>query len=197
MLHYAAYTLPVLFTPGTPRHVIARPFRHKLFRARQLGEAYGFLQLMIYHLQQEERFLARLAELDGTNWSPWEMESGYREVRSMGNDLGRYIAAVELREDRDVEEKLKNWLREHPGVKFKAYGERMTRKDRRELQAWRKEVENIKRQHTEAKRREAFLEKWKQKHGVQSAPYQQPGAGSLKRFAKRLRKKRLGRVIIR
>jgi len=192
-IRYASFTIPIMIYPHDPKHRAQRHvFNAKLAALRALGGQYGFYQLMLYHLELEEKFLAMLEKRTLRNWGVG-IEAGVRETKSIVYDIGRMIAETELNEGIAVEAQLKKWVMEHPGVKFKPYGERMTRKERREFREWQKDVNAVKRRARDDSKKEKFMSRWHKVHGKGLIWFHQPRARSIKRHAKGIRKKKLGK----
>jgi hypothetical protein len=190
-IRYAAFALPLLILPKTNRRQTFGLFNHKLKHQRSIAERYGFYHAMTYHLRLEEEFLGILNILSHSEWNEYQMESGLRETRKIVHDLGRYIAHIELRENIEIEEKLRRWVHQNPGVQFKEYGERMTRREKLEMKRWKVEVNATERNRKEKERREEFMRRWRLMYGDELTHYQHPQARRLKRHAKNLRKRRL------
>ena len=191
-IHYTQFTLPILILPGTNRRRRSALFQNKFNHIRLMTETFGYINFMVDHARREQQFLNMLNIITKSNWRGADMECGVREMKQMVNDLGMYMSEIEVTENKAVEEELRKWVREHPSAKYKALGERMTRKERMEWKRWRIQVNAVKRKRKEQNKRVKFMRVWQAKYGKETSPhYHQPRQRSLKRFAKKLRKIRL------
>ena len=197
-IRYGVYALPQMVYP-----ILKPPFRKnakfnkKLELLRQYGDAYKFYPLMLYHATLEESFLSQLEIMERKNWG-YDREAGSREMAGMVKLIGKLIADLMVKEDIRVENQIKDWVKLHPNVTFRPYGVRMRRSRRRELMAWKKDVKEIKRTRKNAKERIKFMRRWKEKWGnkLKRPMYLNPQQRKAKRAAKKLRRKRMGKLLL-
>ena len=183
---------PILQTPFRK----STKFNKKLELLRQYGEAYKFFPLMLYHATLEESFLSRLAIMERK--SSWEIqrEAGSREISGMVKLMGKLISNLTINEDIRVENQIKDWVKLHPNVTFRPYGVRMRRSRRRVLKTWRRDVKGIRRTRRVDKEKIKFMTRWNERWGnkLTNAVYLDPQQRKVKRAAKKLRRKRMGKL---
>ena len=194
-IHYPQYMLPVMLYPGHSKSIQATTlFMRKLKRMRTLTETQSYLQSLLYHAYKEEKFLADL--LPGKPF--YISEAGVREIKAMGRDVANLIEYYQLKEDIQVEQRLRDWVKDHSSPKFSSYGVRLPRRRRAELKAWETEVKRrIRLQRKEADENK-FMAWWRKEWNIdaQSTKYRLRNQRKLKRNAKKARRKKLGKFVI-
>ncbi len=169
----------------------------RLRQTRKLGDINGLLSSYIYYAKLEERFLRMLARENKQQWG-LDTEAGVREMRAMSYDIGKFLADLELRENIKTELRLKEWARLNYGKRIMPQGWRMPRRRKRELRFWRQKVRAIKREEKQQALRSAFMRKWSAGLGNRSSisVFRHPHGGRNKRRAKKLRKRKLGNILL-
>jgi hypothetical protein len=192
------FTLSWMIYPGSHSslkgsHAILRRFQ----RFRKLGEINGSLLNYIYYAKLEEKFLRLLSRDTDLNWGV-ETEAGAREMESMSNDISKFIADIELRENIKMELRLKEWARVNYGKRFMPQGWRMPRRRKRELKIWKQKVRAIKREERQQALQSAFMRRWSSGLGKESSisVFKHPRGGINKRRAKKYRKQMLGKLLL-
>ena len=197
-IRYGVYTLPQMIYPilKPPFHKNIK-FNKKVELLRQYGETHQFYPLMLYHAKLEESFLSRLAIMERKSWG-YDREAGAREMAGMVKLIGKLIADMMIKEDVRVENEIKDWVKLHPNVTFRPYGVRMRRSRRRELMAWKRDVKEVRRTRRDAKERIKFMRRWKERWGnkLKTPMYINPQQRKAKRAAKKLRRRKMGKLLL-
>ena len=151
---------------------------------------------MIWHAEQEEIFLRRLATQLRQDWG-YETEAGRRELKAMRNDIQQLLVDYSLREDIRAEKHLREWVAKHSDAKFLPYGLRIPGR-RRELRLWTREIKRIKKEHERGLYRNQFIQHWRRNFAKDSVAikFAMDEGRRAKIRAKRHRRRRMGKYLL-
>lgn len=151
---------------------------------------------MIWHAEQEEIFLTKLATQLKQNWG-YEAEAGRRELKAMRNDIQRLLVDYSLREDIRAEKQLREWVGKHSDAQFLPYGLRIPGR-RKELRLWERESKNIKKEHERELYQKQFIQHWRRNFANDSVAikFAMDEGRRAKIRAKRHRRRHMGKYLL-
>jgi len=192
-IHLSQYGIPIFVPP------VLKPSRKsqyettlKIKRFRRYSKTLSLWLNYQYHATFEERFLQNIA-LMYSSPKGINLEAGRREINGMVSLIKRVMANMVWVENVRVEKQIKDWVRMHPGARFRRHGQTMTRARKRELKTWEAEVRRVKKETEMEKEKRRFVKKWEKQWGsTPQMPYKHPRQRRLKYAARQKRKAIMG-----